>query len=195
MDAFQIHGIRETGTLVVNTGFFDIPEPTGEAMSHWIREGRKLAHYVTAFMRRHVPGCEHSFVLATANAPGLRRTRSLKNEFLLTREIYDQAPRYSDAVARGVLVTRSPLHITEKTFDIPLRCLVPAGIDNLIVGSGRGAACEPAELLRVMPITMATGQGAGVAAAVAAGEGSSVADVHIAKVQKELGGQGVELGD
>lgn len=193
MDAFQIHGIRDTGTLVVNTGFFDLAEPTGEAMSHWMREGRKLAHHVAAFMHSHVPGCENSFVLATADAPGLRRTRWLDSDFTLTREIYDQAPRFSDAVGRGVLVTAGVLHRTEKTFEIPLRCLLPRGVAGLIVGSGRGASSTPAELLRVMPVTMAVGQGAGVAAAVASGTSCPVADVDIKRVHDALRRQGVEL--
>jgi hypothetical protein len=193
MDAFQIHGIRETGTLVVNTGFFELSEPTGEAMSHWVREGRKLSHHVADFMRRHVPGCENSFILATANAPGLRRTRWLDGPFTLTREIYKQAPTYPDAVGRGVVITAGPLHPTDKTFDIPLRCLLPDGVSNLIVGSGRGASCDPAELLRVMSVTMAVGQGAGVAAAVSAEKGKEIREAPTDQIQTELRKQGVKI--
>ena len=40
--------------------------------------------------------------VATANAPGVRRTRWLATDFTLTREIYDTGPRFPDAVRDGV---------------------------------------------------------------------------------------------
>ena len=193
MDAFQMHAIRENGTLVVNTGFFELGEPDGRAISDVLREGRRLAHHVASFIRRQFPGCNRSFVLATADAPGLRRTRWLECDYTMTRDEYESGPRYKDAVGQGVVMARQPMHPTDKTFDIPLRCLVPKNIENLVIGSGRGAACDPAELLRVMPITMAVGQGAGVAAAVAARENVAPACVQIETVQEELRRQGVAL--
>jgi len=193
MDAFQMHGIRASRTLVVNTGFFDLDIPDGRELSQWLREGRKMAHHVADFVRAHFPGCEDSFVLATADAPGLRRTRWLKTEFTYTRELYDTGPTFDDAVGRGVVMTQRPMLPTDKTFDIPLRCLLPENIEGLIIGSGRGASCDPAELLRVMPITMAVGQGAGVAAAVASGSGALPREVDIAAVQSALAKQGVTL--
>ena len=49
------------------------------------------------------------------------------------------------------------------------------------------------KLLRVMPITMAVGQGAGVTAAVAVAKGKTPRTVSIADVQTELRRQGVKL--
>jgi len=193
MDAFQMHAIRSSNTLIINTGFFDLDEPNGVAISDLLREGRKLAHHVAAFVQRQFPGCENSFVLATADAPGLRRTRWLDCEYTMTRDEYETGPQFDDAVGRGVVMTQRPMHPTDKTFDIPLRCLLPKTIDNLIIGSGRGASCDPAELLRVMPITMAVGQAAGTAAAVSVKTGVFPREVSIADVQEELERQGVTL--
>ncbi|MBS3763442.1 MAG: FAD-dependent oxidoreductase [Planctomycetes bacterium] len=193
MDAFQVHAIRQNGTLVVNTGFFDLRGPEGPAISDLLREGRKLAEHVADFARRTFPGCEESFILATADAPGLRRTRWLDADYTMTWEEYESAPSYPDAVGRGVVMSQRPMHPTNKTFDIPLRCLLPPTIENLVIGSGRGASCEPAELLRVMSVTMAVGQGAGVAAATAAGGNGMIGEVDIESVQTELRKQGVEL--
>ncbi len=194
MDAFQLHGIRESRTLVVNTGWFELHEPDGKALSDWLREGRGMAQYVTDFMRRHFPGCRDCFLLATADAPGLRRTRWLDTDFTLTREIYDTAPQYEDAVGRGVVIEPGPLYKTNKTFDIPLRCLLPRRVEGLLIGSGRSASCVPAELLRTMPVTMSVGQGAGAVAAVAVREGIAPRDVDLEAVQEALSDQGVELG-
>ena len=193
MDVFQMHGLRANRTLVVNTGIFDMAEPEGRALSYWLRQGRKMSHHVAVFMRRQFPGCADSFIVATANAPGIRRTRWLQSDFTLTREMYDSAPRYADAIGRGVLMTEAPMHPTDRTFDISLRCLLPIGLDNVIIGSGRGASCDPAELLRVMPITMAVGHGAGVTAAMAARSQGAIRDVSIADVQGELRRQDVNI--
>ena len=195
MDAFQMHAIRRNGTLVINTGFFDLDEPAGPAISDLLREGRKLAHYVAGFVRKHFPGCEQSFVLATANAPGLRRTRWLDCNYTMTWAEYESGPRYPDAVGRGVVMTRRPMHPTDKTFDIPLRCLIPKAMANLVIGSGRGASCDPAELLRVMPITMAVGQGAGVVTAVASAATCSVAAVDMKEVRDALHRLGMDLSE
>ncbi len=194
MDAFQMHGIRENRTLIVNTGMFDLEVPDGDTLSDVLREGRKLAFHVADFVRQRFPGCEESFVLATPDAPGLRRTRWIECEYVMTREEYDSGPSYPDAVGRGVVMSPQPMQPTDKTFDIPLRCLLPKGIENLVIGSGRGASCDPAELLRVMPITMAIGQGAGAAAALAGRSGDAVAEVDIASVQDALRRQDVALG-
>ena len=76
---------------------------------------------------------------------------------------------------------------------VPLRCLLPRGVENLLIGSGRSASCEPAELLRVMPATMIVGQGAGVAAAVAAKDGTPLPEVDLRSVHAALEDQGVAL--
>ena len=193
MDAFQMHGIRWSKTLIVNTGYFGMHEPDGRAISEYLRRGRKLAHYVGAFLKRHLPGCEHSFVVSTANDLGLRRTRWLDADFTLTQEMYDAAPRYPDAIGRGIVIGHPRLYLSDETFDAPLRCLIPRRVEGLIIGSGRSASCVPAELLRTMPMTMVVGQGAGAAAAVTVRDGSPVRSVDIASVQKELIRQGVRL--
>ncbi len=193
LDAFQMHGIRHNKTLVVNTGWFTMVEPDAARLSDIVREGRKMAQYVTKFLRKHLPGCQDSFVLATANAPGVRRTRWLKTNFTMTRAIYETAPRYPDAVGRGVKIQSHPLYRTDQTFDVPLRCLLPQGVEGLLVGSGRGASCVPAELFRCQPVTMIVGQGAGVTAAVAVRDGVAPRKVDIKAVQDALRKQGVNM--
>jgi hypothetical protein len=188
-----MHGIRWNRTLVVNTGYFRLAEPEGRALSDYTRQGRKLARHVAAFLREHLPGCADSFVAATANAPGLRRTRWLKAEFTLTRKVYNAGPRFDDAVGRGVIITSGRLYRTDRMFDVPLRCLLPRKVEGLVVGSGRSAAADQAEMLRVQPVTMIVGQGAGAVAAVCARDGSAPRRVNIQAVQDALRKQGVDL--
>jgi hypothetical protein len=78
-----------------------------------------------------------------------------------------------------------------QAYDIPLRCLLPKGIENLMV-AGRciSGSHEAHSSYRVMPISMATGQAAGVCAAIAARNRLTPRTVPIRKIQDELISQG-----
>jgi hypothetical protein len=79
-------------------------------------------------------------------------------------------------------------------YEIPYRCLLPQGVEQLLV-AGRciSADHEAHARSRNMPACMATGQAAGVAAAIAVEEGVSVRQVPIAKVQAALRELGMPL--
>ena len=93
---------------------------------------------------------------------------------------------------KGTLLRKLP---PGEAYDVPLRCLVPQQIENLLV-SGRciSGTHEAHSSYRVMPICMATGQAAGVAAAFAARTGKGVRDLEVNAVQAELLRQGANLG-
>ncbi len=194
MYAFQMLAVKPTQTLTINTGFFKLDEPDAQSLSDFIRRGRKLAHMVTDVFRRVFPGCRNAFVNATASAPGLRRTRYLKTDYTMDREMYDQGPAYDDRIGRGVVVGNKELRVTDKIFDISLRSVLPPEHDGLIIGSGRSASCVPAELFRTMPVTMNIGQGAGTVAALAAVTGKSMRDLDMADIHAELRKQGSNIG-
>jgi hypothetical protein len=114
------------------------------------------------------------------------------------------ARKFDDAVARGAypidihnpegsgtMLKRLP---PGEAYDIPLRCLIPQKVQGLIV-AGRciSGTHEAHSSYRVMPIVMATGQAAGVTAALAAHSGASVRDVPVREVQSELLRQGASL--
>ena len=82
-----------------------------------------------------------------------------------------------------------------EAYDIPLRALLPRGIEHLLVaGRAISGTHEAHSSYRVMPISMATGQGAGVCAALAARLRIAPRSVAIAEVQSELRRQGANLG-
>ncbi len=185
MHAFKISGIRAMKTLNVNTGMVKLDEPDGRSLSDLLRAGRKMAHHVAGFLKKRLPGCEDSFVVHTSTMPGLRQTRWLDGDFTLTEDTYGLP--FEDAVGWGV--PRPQWRKDRDRFDIPLRCLLPRDVEGLIVGSGRSASSTPAEMLRVESVTMIVGQGAGIAAAVAAHDRVPVREVDIKKVQRNLSEQ------
>jgi hypothetical protein len=76
-------------------------------------------------------------------------------------------------------------------YQIPYRCLVPKGMDNLLV-AGRciSSTHEAQASYRIMPFCAELGQAAGVAVGVAKMSRESVRNVDIKKVQEILRSEG-----
>jgi hypothetical protein len=81
-----------------------------------------------------------------------------------------------------------------EAYDIPLRCLMPRNAEGLVV-AGRciSGTHEAHSSYRVMPIVMATGQAAGVTAALAARRAQRPRQVSPREIQAELARQGASL--
>jgi len=162
---------------------------------------------VMAFLRKRVPGFEEAYVAQSGSHIGVRETRRVVGEYQLTADDVLRSRRFEDVIARGsypidihdpkggrgTLLERLP---TGGAYDIPLRCLIPRGVEGLLVG-GRciSGTHEAHSSYRVTPIALATGQAAGVAAALAARAGVAPRELAADAVQRALVEQGADLGD
>lgn len=168
-------------------------------------EGRRQMVEVMRFLTRFVPGFAQAAVIQSGSQVGVRETRRIVGEYVLTAADIMEARRFTDVVARnaypmdihdpqgsGTALVRVP---PGRAYDIPLRCLLPVDVEGLVVGgrciSGTHEACSS---YRVIPSAMATGQAAGVCAALAARMGRPARQVPAADVQEELVRQGADLG-
>jgi hypothetical protein len=168
-------------------------------------EGRRQMRRIVAFLRKYVPGFEAAYLAQSGLHVGVRETRRILGEYHLTADDLLSVRRFDDVVARGSY----PLDIHNPTgkgtwlkhlpsgraYDIPLRALIPKGLDRLLVaGRCLSGTHEAHSSYRAMPIAMATGQAAGVCAALAARRTLPVREVPVAHVQAELIRQGADLG-
>ena len=82
----------------------------------------------------------------------------------------------------------------KRAHDIPLRALLPQGVENLVVG-GRCISCDHLSQasIRGAATCMATGHAAGTSAAIAAMNGQYIRDVDVRLIQKTLIEQDVIL--
>ena len=78
--------------------------------------------------------------------------------------------------------------------EIPYCNMPPRKVDNVIVASGKSASTSVRGLIRAQTDHLVLGQGAGVAAAVAAGSGATARDVDLREVLRELLAQNIYLG-
>jgi hypothetical protein len=124
-------------------------------------------------------------ILALPGMAQFRTTRRIDGDYTLT--VADQYRHFDDSVG-------SICDFDQRDFlyEVPYRCLVHHGFDNLIT-AGRSAAAEGYawDVLRVIPPAILTGQAAGLAAAQALSAGQAVPAVDITALQKSLSTTGV----
>ena len=183
-------------TRVLGVNVFSPKEFTGA-----ILECYRQIEGVSRFLKERVPGFEASRLGQVSQILGVRETRHILGEYTLTGADSRGLTRFDDSIAADV----SALDIHDPKggdvdfqglppYEIPYRCLLPRGIEQILV-AGRciSADHEAHARSRNMPACMATGQAAGVAAAIAVEEGVPVRKVSVAKVQAALRELGMPL--
>jgi len=169
-------------------------------------EGRRQMRQIAAFLQRHVPGFQNAYVVQSGVTVGVRETRRIVGAYQLTADDLLTARQFEDVIARGsypldihnptgkgTLLRRLP---PGQAYDIPLRALIPRSVDRLLVaGRCLSGTHEAQSSYRAMPIAMATGQAAGVCAALAVRHMTLPRNLPAAEVQRELIRQGADLGE
>jgi hypothetical protein len=183
-------------TRVLGVDVFDLTR--AEVISH--RQARQIAE----FLRSRVPGFADAYLAQTGAGVGVRETRRVLGDYVLTGDDVLSAAAFDDVIARGTY----PIDIHNPTgrgstlrdlppgaaYEIPLRCLLPRGVDRLLV-AGRciSGTYEAHSSYRVTPTAVATGHAAGVTAGLATSHQLLPRAVPIADVQAELLRQGADL--
>lgn len=154
-----------------------------EHLTHIEVEGRRRFMKVVAFVREHLPGFRNAYILDAAPQVGVRQTRLLEGEYVVTKEDILERRRFPDVVARG------------RDYYTPYRSLLPQRIDGLLVaGRCYSATPEAQRISREIPPVMVMGEAAGTAAALGLESGVQPRHVNVATLQQRLIAQGVNLG-
>ncbi len=162
------------------------------------RQARDLAEVF-----RHTPGLERVRLIRTAATLGVRETRRICGRYRLTLDDLAAGRRFDDAVtfcsfgvdihepAPGAGVP-SGHGAAMKPYEIPYRCLLPEGLEGLLV-AGRciSGSHEAHASYRVTGTCMAMGQAAGLAAAMAAAERAAPSAIPGAELRRRLEERGV----
>ncbi|MFC4786620.1 FAD-dependent oxidoreductase [Nocardioides sp. MAHUQ-72] len=135
-------------------------------------------------IRADLPGFENAYVLDVAQQMGVRQTRLLQGEYVVTKDDVVSRRHFADSVARG------------RDYYTPYRALLPVGVDQLLVaGRHYSATPEAQRMSREIPPCMAQGQAAGIAAAIAVEKALPVRDVPVSEIQLRMRDQGADPGD
>lgn len=199
-----ITGLRE-GEIWVNMSRVNGVDGTNpESLTFGEMEGRRQVEEIQRYLTEFVPGFEKAVFTKMAPFLGIRETRRIVGNYVLTGEDLLSQRRFEDAIA----VASYPLDIHHPeggdctltwcgdSYDIPYRSLVPQKIKNLLVaGRSISTTHEAMSAIRVMASCMAMGEAAGRAAKLAVKHQLTPADVDVDELRAELRKQGAYLGE
>jgi hypothetical protein len=182
-----------------------------QSLSDGELEGRRqIVDYIN-FLRAEVPGFEHAYALDIATQLGIRETRRLVGEYMLTAEDVLECVDFDDSI--GVNGWPLEKHVAGDVEwiwpripesrgynQLPYRMMLPRrvsaeGVDNLLV-AGRCASMthDGQSAARVTGACFVMGQAAGTAAAMSLELGRSLYELDTKVLQRRLIEQGAFLG-
>jgi len=191
------HRTPKPGVVMVHmTRIPNVDATDPDALTRAETEGRRQVREYHRFLRDRVPGFEAAVVVSTSPAIGVRESRRVFGDYRLTRDDVLTARRFGDEIAlcgapiedhgsgRG---TAWDYVENGGVYGIPYRTLLPAGIDGLLVAGRCFSATHDAHAsARSMATCMAMGEAAGIAAAMAARDGTSPRAVDPALLRAAL---------
>lgn len=166
--------------------------------------GRRQAQQILHFLQKYVPGCENARLKSTASYVGIRESRHVQGDYLLTGEdlIAARVPEDSILLAANSVdvhgrfgpASNEYVPIQGDYYGVPYRSLLPKGIEQLLM-AGRCVSADStaAGAIRVMPPCMGMGQAAGTAAALAVKDNKTVRQVDVGSLRKVLKENGAYL--
>ena len=205
--AGQLHTEREDvllfetvnpGEVIVNTTRVVMLNPVDPwDLSRAEQEGRKQAYELICFFREHCAGFANAVLVSTGVQIGVRESRRVVGDYVLTQEDLLESRYFEDTVALGgyPIDIHNPTGAKTKTthlkpgqyYFIPLRSLIVKGFDNLLVcGRCMSATHEAGAAVRVTPIAMGVGQAAGTAAGLASTKCVPVRNLEIVQIHDAL---------
>jgi hypothetical protein len=176
-----------------------------EQLTYGEIEGRRQCWDVFEFIREATPGFEKSYIVEIAPQIGIRETRRVKGEVMVSEDDILECRDFADAIGvQGWPVEAHVAGDVKFVFarkargynQLPYRMIVPLGIENLLV-AGRCASMthEGQSSARVTGPCFVMGQAAGSAAALALQAGVSPRRLPVAQLQERLRRDGAWLGE
>lgn len=157
--------------------------------------GRAKIFRISQFVKWFLPGFEDAYVSIIAPLMGIRETRRVVGEYVLTMEDHLEQRKFPDVIARN----RYPVDIHLKKgldyrkypagawHDIPYRSIVAKGFRNLwAVGRCLSADFVAQSAVRIQPVCRSLGEAAGVAATLAFTNGVDAKNVPYKEIARHL---------
>jgi hypothetical protein len=191
-DSHLCSTITGPGVVGFNAGhIWDVDNTNPESVSAALILGRKMAEeFRRGLAEFHPRAFGNAYLVMTGAMMGIRETRRIVGDYELTLGDYIARRSFPDEICRNSYFIdvhwakeeAAAINYNNKDWEarcmhygkgeshgIPYRCLVPKGLENALV-AGRSISCEQIVQgsVRVMPVCLAMGEAAGIAAALAA---------------------------
>ncbi len=203
--AIHLPNPREVVLMLVHVRGVDGTD--ARALSRSEVDGRRQARAAASFLRDNVPEFAESYLIETGSQIGVRETRRIIGDYVLTSEDVQAGRSFEDGiatvsfpidihdpVATGQVASASAYHAPRGAYDIPYRALLPLGFEQLLV-AGRciSGTYEAHASYRVKGPCVAMGQAAGLAAAMSVRDGVSPRELSALRLRDELQSHGVKV--
>jgi len=176
-----------------------------EQMSYGEMEGRRQCKEVFEFIRDSAPGFERAYIVEIAPQLGIRETRRVIGEYMLSEADILGCADFTDTIgaqgwpieqhAEGRVDWRWQESGTRGYNQLPFRMILPQGVDNLfVIGRCASMTHDGQSSARVSGPCFVMGQAAGVAADLAIDAGCAPRAIDVGVLQRRLKSDGVNLG-
>jgi hypothetical protein len=161
--------------LKLNLTVAESNRPLWQQVTDWEREARALVDELQRFLVRNIAACRNAHLSSIAPQLGIRSGRRIQGRARLADEDVLAARKFPAGIARGAWPMERwgngprpemTFFSEHDYYEIPLDCLRPAGLDN-VLAAGRclSAAAGAMTSARVIGTALATGWAAGTVAA------------------------------
>jgi hypothetical protein len=203
---FWFHLTPVKGIVYVNATRIHGVDPTkAEDVTRAEVEGLRQVMQLMTFVRTYMKGFENAYLVDVGSSIGVRESRRIIGEYLLTRDDVLQARKFPDAIAAAS--ARIDIHDVSgawselvappegEYYQIPYRCILVKGLTNVFtVGRCISTTHDAQGATRMVPTTIAVAQGAGTASALAVQRGHALREIDVPALQATLLRQGSFLG-
>ena len=165
---------------------------------------REQIYEIVNFLKEASPAFKNSRIMSIASDIGVRESRKLRGEHILTGDELINCTKFDDGIALGNYDldihnpsgTGTSHHYFKpgEYYSIPYRSLLPKEFDNLLVaGRCLSATHEAQASVRTMPICACMGEAAGLAVAVATQTNTNTHTLDINTLREKLRSNGAIL--
>lgn len=207
-DIFICTQLPQKGEFYINTiRLIGVDGTDGESISDGMKRGRKEIHELMRIFKKYFPGFKDAKIKAIAPQLGIRETRRIVGDFILTVEDLQTDKSFDDCIGFSMYGWDLPhpdkpseqpfaddevtgyKHKVTKGLSTPLpyRMMIPKPIKNLIC-PGRAVSVEGQVLgpVRVMAPCMAMGEAAGLASRQVIESAVSFGSINIQLLRNQL---------
>lgn len=175
-----LYHMIEPGTWRLNTTRIQDKDPSiSDDLSKAYIEGIRQVDFLMDYFKK-CPGLENAKLAQIASMMGIRESKRILGEYVLTGSDLIHSVSFPDTIAlcsypvdmhpskgnKVGLASKEGPEVAD-IYEIPYRIMLPKNVDGLIV-AGRCVSADRDALaaIRIMPVAMALGQAAGIAASL-----------------------------
>jgi hypothetical protein len=202
-------GMNQTGRHLGGANMshtFGVDGTDERTITRSLVESRKIVAEYERYYREYLEGFENAELVITGSLLGIRESRRITGDYVLSLDDFNKRASFDDEIGRYAYpVDIHPASTNKADFEksirefqtmryqkgenygISYRSLIVKGLKNVLV-AGRCISADRymQSSIRVMPCCFITGQGAGMAAALAVAGSTDIRNVNIHQLQSSL---------